>query len=272
MHKLFLYLFRRLPRQIRVLPVLVMVASLAFLVRVGEAVTDFRSLAGSAVAAEPEAAREAEKAKAEPKAEPKGEGEKQILSSQKKPDQEKPDGPEKPGERPTEKPTEKTAGEGAESDPRKWTDASESDAEYSGVRQEMHEDLLARRQQLDSREKALGEREALLEAGKKELDRKFQELSGLRDEIKGLLKAQSQEEEARIASLVKIYEGMKPKDAARIFNTLDTDILLRVVSRMGERKSAAILSVMDAERAKILTTLLAEQKSLPDSSSTLPSP
>ena len=60
------------------------------------------------------------------------------------------------------------------------------------------------------------------------------------EEIQDLLKQQSEEEKARIASLVKIYEGMKPKDAARIFNTLDTDILLDVVGKMSERKSLGL--------------------------------
>lgn len=107
------------------------------------------------------------------------------------------------------------------------------------------------------------EREALLEAGQKELDRKYKELTGIRDEIQSLLKKQSEEEAARLQSLVKIYTGMKAKDAARIFNTLDMDILVEVVSKMPESKSAPILAAMDADRARAVTTLLAEQKKLP---------
>lgn len=267
MHKIL----KSFPRQIRVLPLLIVVASLAFVVRVGDAALQVRSLSGAAQAAEQadvpknkdltegdttgakpsagelkDAARDALKPVEEKKTEEKG----KMPESQ------------KPAEENTERVDQK-GGDIQEGDPKKWSDASETESDYSTVRKEMYEDLLQRRQQLDAKEKALSEREALLEAGQKELDRKFQELSGLRDEIQGLLKTQSKEEEARIASLVKIYEGMKPKDAARIFNTLDMDVLLQVVSRMGERKSGAILAAMDADRAKALTTLLAEQKTLP---------
>jgi flagellar motility protein MotE (MotC chaperone) len=56
---------------------------------------------------------------------------------------------------------------------------------------------------------------------------------------------------------------MKPKDAARIFDTLDIDILVAVVSKMSERKIAPILGLMDPERAKTLTIMLAQQKKLP---------
>ena len=56
---------------------------------------------------------------------------------------------------------------------------------------------------------------------------------------------------------------MKAKDAARIFNTLDVDVLLNVISRMSERKSAPILAEMDADRARTVTILLAQQRQVP---------
>ena len=89
-------------------------------------------------------------------------------------------------------------------------------------------------------------------------------MGSLRDELKTLLKEQSDEEQKRIRSLVRIYEGMKPKDAARILNTLETDILIAVMERMSERKSAPILAEMDSDRARQVTTLLAERKQLPN--------
>ena len=79
-----------------------------------------------------------------------------------------------------------------------------------------------------------------------------------------LLEKQSEEEKKRIESLVRIYEGMKPKDAARILNTLEIDILINVMERMSERRSGPILAEMDSERAREVTTLLAERKRLPD--------
>lgn len=79
-----------------------------------------------------------------------------------------------------------------------------------------------------------------------------------------MLKQQTGEEATRIQSLVKICTELKPKDAARIFDTLDTDILMDVISNMPESKASPIMAMMSADRAKALTTLLAEQKKLPE--------
>ena len=144
-----------------------------------------------------------------------------------------------------------------------WKDAGDTDIDYSSVKAEIYQDLAKRRDQLDAKEKEMAVREALLSAAERELDQKLRELNTVRTEIEGLMQKRSEEEEARIVSLVKIYEGMKAKDAARIFNTLDLDVLIAVMTRMSERKSAPILAEMDAERARTVTILMAEQKKMP---------
>lgn len=144
-----------------------------------------------------------------------------------------------------------------------WRDATESDYEYSEVRAELFRDLSKRREEIEQKEKALAAREALLLAAERELDQKTRELTALKAQIEGLMKDQTDEEKARIESLVQIYEGMKAKDAARIFNTLDMDVLIQVMSRMSERKSAPILAEMNSDRARTVTVLLSQQKQLP---------
>jgi len=144
-----------------------------------------------------------------------------------------------------------------------WRDAGDAALEYSEVKAGLYKELVTRRKELEKREKEMSTREALLKAGERELDQKLRELSAIRNEIRGLLKDQSAEEQGRIGSLVKIYEGMKAKDAARIFNTLDMDVLIQVISRMSERKSGAVLAEMSPERARTVTILLAQQQQLP---------
>ncbi len=145
-----------------------------------------------------------------------------------------------------------------------WRDASEFEFQHSAVRSGLYEDLAARREALEERERSLAVREALLEAAERELDQKLREMTAVRDEIEGLLKEQETNEQERIVSLVKIYEGMKAKDAARIFNTLDLDVLIAVMTRMSERKSAPILAEMDPDRARTVTIMMAQQKQIPD--------
>lgn len=145
-----------------------------------------------------------------------------------------------------------------------WRDPVYDGSGFSQATRDVLENMADRRKALDVRERELATREALLRAAEQELERKFEEMSNLRAEIEGLLVQQSEEEQARIQSLVKIYEGMKPKEAARIFNTLDLDVLTSVLSRMSERRLSPILANMEPERARTVTILLAQEKQLPD--------
>lgn len=143
-----------------------------------------------------------------------------------------------------------------------WVDPEGRELNKAEIR--LLQDLTARREVLDKREKNLMEREALLNAAETQLDQKVTELSSLRGEIQTLLKTYDQKQDEKMASLVKIYEAMKPPDAARIFDNLDMDVLIQVVTRMKEAKTAPILAQMDAARAKELTLQLADRGKLPE--------
>ncbi len=144
-----------------------------------------------------------------------------------------------------------------------WQDSSQSGLDSSSVKMELFQDLSERRKAVEEKEKQLAAREALLKAGERELDQKFRELTVLKKEIEGLLQQQSDEEQARIKSLVTIYENMKPKEAARVFDTLDMDVLVSIISRMAERKVSPVLAEMNPERARAVTIILAQEKQLP---------
>lgn len=145
-----------------------------------------------------------------------------------------------------------------------WRDATDGNLQDTALQMEMLEELNAKRKALNEREQALVTREAVLEASRKEISQKYDELIVLKEEIEILLGKQSDEEKARIESLVKVYESMKAKDAARIFDTLDIDVLVSVMSKMSERRLSPILAAMNPERARTVTIILAEQKTLPD--------
>jgi flagellar motility protein MotE (MotC chaperone) len=73
----------------------------------------------------------------------------------------------------------------------------------------------------------------------------------------------NQEEDGRLRSLVRIYESMKPKDAAQIFDKLEINVLLGVVERMKEQKVAPILASMQPDRARQVTDMLADKSQRP---------
>lgn len=135
---------------------------------------------------------------------------------------------------------------------------------FSEAEIEVLQSLSKRREELDRRERELAQRQALLDAAGQEIDKKVSELGNLRQELEDLLGKQQAAQEDRIKSLVKIYEGMKPKEAARIFDTLEMDILISVIGKMSERKTSPILASMNPEKARALTIRLAEQRKLPE--------
>ncbi len=123
--------------------------------------------------------------------------------------------------------------------------------------------LAERRRVLESREQELEIRTGLLSAAEKRIDKKVEELKVLRETIAGLIQTFDAQQDAKILSLVKIYESMKPKDAARIFEKMELDTLLEVAERMKERKLAPIMAKMDPEKARDMTVELARLRQLP---------
>lgn len=117
-----------------------------------------------------------------------------------------------------------------------------------------------RRAELENWGIELALREQLLKAAEMRLETKLAELKGVQDKIKISLKQYDDEQEAKLKSLVKIYENMKPKDSARILEKLEMPILLDVVERMKEAKVAPVIAAMDADKAKKLTTELAQRR------------
>ncbi|GLS47071.1 MotE family protein [Methylobacterium brachythecii] len=112
--------------------------------------------------------------------------------------------------------------------------------------------LKQRADELDLREKMLGEAEKKLETGVSTLQQAEDKA-----DLGGTKKAEA--ERAGLKSIVTMYETMKPKDAARVFDRLGLDVLVPIVLAMNPRKMAEVLAVMGAEPAEKLTVALANR-------------
>lgn len=217
---------------IRVVPVLIFVATLMLSVKVGEiwtSVTERRDAIGSKPAQAQTAPQATETE------------EKEV---------EQPPATTELAKRPAES---KSSDEGGIGDISKLS--------YSEIR--LLQELGERRKSLDVRERKLDQRAVLLKAAEQRLVEKQDELKKIQTEIKSLLNIKEKEEADRLKRLVAIYSNMKPKDAAKIFNDLDMTVLIDVMQSMKERKIAPIVAAMDAERARNLTQRLAERQSVP---------
>lgn len=126
------------------------------------------------------------------------------------------------------------------------------------------ESLSARREELDRRSKLLDTREQLLNAAEKRVEERIAELKDIEARINARIGAQDEQNEGRLAGVVSMYETMKPKDAARIFERLDMGVLIEVAKRMEPRKMSAVLAQMDPVAAQDLTVELALGEKLDD--------
>jgi flagellar motility protein MotE (MotC chaperone) len=141
--------------------------------------------------------------------------------------------------------------------------ASRDPSQFSPQEIQILQSLAQRRSELDKRASELDQREALLQAAEQRINEKIGKLSAMETAIEATFKKQDQQDDDKIAGLVKIYEAMKPKEAARIFEQLDLPVLLNVVERMKTLKSSAVLASMDPTKAKAVTLALAERHPSP---------
>jgi flagellar motility protein MotE (MotC chaperone) len=125
------------------------------------------------------------------------------------------------------------------------------------------EGLRARRGELDAREQAMAAREMVLAAAEKRIAQRIEELGALQQRLQSVDQRLSEREAAGWRQMVKLYEGMRPRDAAAIFDDLETPVLLQILDRMGERKAAPVLGAMKPDRARSITAELARHRARP---------
>ena len=121
-------------------------------------------------------------------------------------------------------------------------------------------DLRQRRIGLDGRAQALDLREQVQSAAERRLGARLDELTSLQQRLEQMEGARRAHDEANWRAMVKLYETMKPRDAAAIFNDLDRPVLLQIVDRMQERRASLVLAAMQPERARELTAALAAMR------------
>jgi len=132
------------------------------------------------------------------------------------------------------------------------------------------ERLSDRRQQLDQRSRELEMRENLLKAAEKRVEARVTELKELEAKVKSSLEQRDQDELKRFKGVVTMYENMKPKDAARIFDRLDLKILVDVSTQMKPATMSSILAQMSPDAAERLTVELANRAGSQKSVEALP--
>lgn len=121
------------------------------------------------------------------------------------------------------------------------------------------ERLQERRQELEKRARELDIREGLIAEAEKRVNSKLTEIKEGQAQLAIAVQKKDEAEAARFKGLVTMYETMKPRDAAKIFDRLEVGVLLKVASQINPRNMSEILALMSPDRAEHLTVELANR-------------
>ncbi|QDH73966.1 MotE family protein [Brevundimonas sp. M20] len=119
--------------------------------------------------------------------------------------------------------------------------------------------LSARRAELDARDTDMASMLPLLTAAEQKLDARVQALEQVKREVAAMLGQVEGKEKEEIDRLVAVYSAMRPREAARVFATLDDDVRLPVAAAMRPRTLAAVMAQMEPDAARSLTEKLARR-------------
>jgi flagellar motility protein MotE (MotC chaperone) len=121
------------------------------------------------------------------------------------------------------------------------------------------ERLQSRRQELEARAREVDIRESLLKSAEKRIESKVEELKAVESRIATATGQKAETDAARFKGIITMYEGMKPKDAAKVFDRLEMSVLFEIASQIAPRKMSDILGLMAPEAAERLTIEMARR-------------
>ena len=116
--------------------------------------------------------------------------------------------------------------------------------------------LRAREQDLTRREEELDLRDKTLEKLSQEIGARLEELSAAEETLRQTMAIADSAAENDLENLTKVYENMKPKDAAVLFEAMEPSFAAGFLGRMQAASAAQILSGLSPEKAYAISLTL----------------
>lgn len=116
-----------------------------------------------------------------------------------------------------------------------------------------------RARQLDERDAKMAERLAVLQIAEAEFEKRRDELIAAEEKLAATLAIADNAAERDIQQLTAVYEEMKPKNAAEIFDSMDPAFAAGFLIRMAPQSAANILSAMDKNTAYTTSVIMASR-------------
>lgn len=111
--------------------------------------------------------------------------------------------------------------------------------------------LAERKKTLDQREEDLNKMAAEIEKQKLEIVQQVKKIEETRAKISSVLEEKIKTDDAKVDTLVQMYSNMKPQQVAKVFETLDEDLVIEILSRMKKKVAGDILNLVKPEKAQI---------------------
>jgi flagellar motility protein MotE (MotC chaperone) len=124
--------------------------------------------------------------------------------------------------------------------------------------QELDRQIEERRRTLAREEEELAALKGALEAAKTELLSERQRLEGLKRQVEDDLAKRGKVSDERLDQVAKVYQSMKPREAAQALEKMDDDQAVAILERLPNRAVGKLFDVMDKKRVKDLTRRLQE--------------
>jgi flagellar motility protein MotE (MotC chaperone) len=135
----------------------------------------------------------------------------------------------------------------------------ESQQPVSASERAILERLQSRRQEIEARQREIDIRESLLKEAEKRIQSKVEEMKAFEAKAASEKDQKADADNARFKGIVTMYESMKPKDAAKVFDRLEMPVLLQIASQIAPRKMSDIMGLMQPDAAERLTVELAHR-------------
>lgn len=102
----------------------------------------------------------------------------------------------------------------------------------------------------------VAQQEALVKIAKDKLSKQIDQLEALQKDIKSTTNDLTKVEKENVDRMVKIYESMKPIQAAEILNKLELTSASEIFKAMTPKKASLIFSSMDHEKVRLITLIM----------------
>lgn len=122
---------------------------------------------------------------------------------------------------------------------------------------EMLKSFQAREQRIQQQKSEITERSQALKKADRQLEDKLVRLEAAEDELRRTLTMADTAAESDVERLTKVYENMKPKQAAALFEEMKPDFAAGFLGRMRPEAAAGVMANLSPQAAHTFSVVLA---------------